>query len=328
MPGLRQHGHVFFGDIAVRCYKHRGRWTYDERDIRAAGRTLADMELRLDDVVEVQLPVYRDLPERDPEAGWRPDWRRRLVSWMYGQARRRLLARGRSYAEWGSWQALGENGLPGELTWEEFVVSSSRYRYTQNIAGTRPLPLLAWSGEKWLLPRAYAGLLDRWEQREDELVARARLCSSCGEQGPYWGGWRTSTMSGYVTRCPPCSGAAFRPYTGHLRGVQYDTLRRRGARADDYLCRLCRSSQASVWDHCHDHGHVRGPLCGGCNTREGKTPASCFLELEGGALHLLQCRGCLEERTLGSVHVAEQRLSTSSGGSRRSGCSRLRAAAR
>lgn len=25
MPGLAQHGHVFFGDIAVRCYKHRAR---------------------------------------------------------------------------------------------------------------------------------------------------------------------------------------------------------------------------------------------------------------------------------------------------------------
>ncbi|WP_406364399.1 hypothetical protein [Streptomyces sp. NBC_01579] len=32
MPGLRQHGHVFFGDTAVRCYKHKARWTYDERD--------------------------------------------------------------------------------------------------------------------------------------------------------------------------------------------------------------------------------------------------------------------------------------------------------
>ncbi|MER7191268.1 hypothetical protein [Streptomyces flaveolus] len=30
MPGLRQHCHVFFGDLAVRCYKHKARWTYAE----------------------------------------------------------------------------------------------------------------------------------------------------------------------------------------------------------------------------------------------------------------------------------------------------------
>ncbi|MFF0001793.1 hypothetical protein [Streptomyces avermitilis] len=73
MPRLRQHGHVFFGDIAVRCYKHKARWTYDERDIRAAGRTFADMEVDLDDVVDVQLPAYRDIPERDPEEWHRPN---------------------------------------------------------------------------------------------------------------------------------------------------------------------------------------------------------------------------------------------------------------
>jgi hypothetical protein len=44
MPGLRQHGHVFVGAIAVRCYKHKARWTYDERDNRAAGRAFAELE--------------------------------------------------------------------------------------------------------------------------------------------------------------------------------------------------------------------------------------------------------------------------------------------
>ncbi|WP_030988526.1 MULTISPECIES: endonuclease domain-containing protein [unclassified Streptomyces] len=58
----------------------------------------------------------------------------------------------------------------------------------------------------------------------------------------------------------PCSEAAFQAYTGHLGGVQYDRLRRRGTRADDHLCRLCKASQESAWDHCHEHGHVRGPL--------------------------------------------------------------------
>lgn len=298
MPGLRQHGHVFFGDIAVRCYKHKARWTYDERDIRAVGRTFAELDLDLDDVVDVQLPAYRDIPERDPEEWNRPNWRRLLVSWMFDRARNKLVQEERPYEEWGDWRQIGANGLPSDLTWEEFVASSSRARHLQNIAGTRPLQLLAWSGESWLLPRAYTELLDGWEQREEELTARARLCS-CGAQGPYWGGWRRhNTRKGYVTMCPPCAGEACQLYTGHLRGVLYETLRRRNTRADDYLCRLCKESPAAAWDHCHEHGYVRGPLCGSCNTREGTGIPYYFLRLEGAALHLLECRGCLEQRTL------------------------------
>ncbi|MFI7298582.1 hypothetical protein [Streptomyces sp. NPDC050121] len=128
------------------------------------------------------------------------DWRRRLVSWMFGLARHKAHD-GIPYDEWNdAWQRVGVNGLPGDLTWEEFVAASSRYRHSQNMAGTRPLELLTWSGEGWLLPRAYIELLDRWAQREEELVNRARVCSSCGVQGPYWDGWRTSTSKGYVTR--------------------------------------------------------------------------------------------------------------------------------
>ncbi|MFF2847515.1 hypothetical protein ACFVT5_14460 [Streptomyces sp. NPDC058001] len=26
-PDLRVHGHVFVGEIALRCYKHKARWT-------------------------------------------------------------------------------------------------------------------------------------------------------------------------------------------------------------------------------------------------------------------------------------------------------------
>lgn len=298
MPGLRWHGHVFFGDIAVRCYKHKTRWTYAERDIRAVGQTFAELDLDLGDVVDVQLPAYRDRAERDPEDWHRPNWRRQLVSWMFDRAYFKLHRAERPYEERGDWRTIGPNGLPGGLSWEEFVASSGSRR--QNIAGTRPLQLLTWSGGTWRLPRAYADILDRWEQREDELVTRARLCSSCGEQGPYSSDWRTSTTAGYVTRCPPCSGEAFQPYTGHLRGVQYESARRRSTRADDYLCRLCKVRQASAWDHCHDHGHVRGPLCGRCNTHEAKAVPHDFLQRQGATLHLLECRGCLEQRTLPS----------------------------
>lgn len=79
----------------------------------------------------------------------------------------------------------------------------------------------------------------------------------------------------------------------------YDSPRVRGIRADDYLCRLCAETWAAAWDHCHDHGFLRGPLCGSCNAFEGKSHPRYFLEdKEGAALHLLECSGCLERRTL------------------------------
>ncbi len=245
MPRLRLHSHVFFGGIAVRCYKHRARWTYDERDVRAAGQVLADLAGGLDDVVDVQLPAYRAIPERDPEEWYRPGWRRTLMSWMVERARVKLVQENRPHEDWVGWRAIGGNGLPGDLTWEEFAAFSSQARHLQNVAGTRPLQLLAWNGETWLLPRACAELLDRWEQREGELVDQARLCR-CGARGPYWGGWRRSIRTGYVTVCPRCAGESGQLYTGHLRGVLYDAHRRRGTGADDCLCRLCQQSPAAA----------------------------------------------------------------------------------
>ncbi|WP_405827504.1 endonuclease domain-containing protein [Streptomyces sp. NBC_00105] len=144
----------------------------------------------------------------------------------------------------------------------------------------------------------------------EELVGRARICSHCRAQGPRSGAWRTPSPLGYVTLCPPCSGATFQQYTGHLHGVLYASARTRSTRADGYLCRMSAETRASVWDHCHDHGYVPGPLCASGNTYEGKSSAHSFLrDQEGSALHLLQCRGCLERRTLPArYHAALARM--------------------
>ncbi|MGW7674395.1 hypothetical protein ACWGJX_46340 [Streptomyces sp. NPDC054775] len=48
---------------------------------------------------------------------------------MFARAQNQLLEQGRHYHAWGSWRNIGANGLPGELTWEEFVASSSRARH-------------------------------------------------------------------------------------------------------------------------------------------------------------------------------------------------------
>ncbi|MFJ4790833.1 endonuclease domain-containing protein [Streptomyces sp. NPDC088794] len=310
------HGHVFVGDVAVRGYKDKGRWRYDDRDIRRAGRHLASVVIDSADLVEAGFPDRRWFDVRgtfDDMSG--ADWRGTLNHWAYAAAHRSLLlerdgpaAVGFNPADdfdlldpelsididvdiWSSSRyEIGPHGLPGQLTFNEFV----SYYGKRTIAGTRPLEVLAWSGTHWVFPRAYRDMLDHWQAQDRELSERARICSDCGRRGSGWS-WRTPTAGGYVTMCPSCSDEAFQTYTGHLHGVAYTSLRRTH-RADAYLCCLCRESRAFTWDHCHEHGFVRGPVCASCNTFEGKGVP--FLRRDGSVEHLLACRGCREASTL------------------------------
>ncbi|MGW0629243.1 endonuclease domain-containing protein [Streptomyces sp. NPDC002758] len=300
IPGKAEfldHGHVLIGDVAVRGYKDKGRWKYDARDIRRAGQTLAALTVDHTDVVEAQVPSPRYFEDRASFEDWnRADWRRTLNAWIYAAARR---SRRHDISDafddfdsdvWSSRYAIGAHGLPGQLTFEELV----SFYGERAVAGTRPLDLLTRSGTHWVLPRAYVDLLDRWQERDRVLTEQARICTGCQCRGDRRA-WRTTTASGYVTLCPACSGDAFQAYKGHLNGVAYSSLRRT-QRADEYLCCLCRASRASIWDHCHDHGYVRGPVCASCNTFEGN--GVDFLRRDGSVQHLLECRGCRERRTL------------------------------
>ncbi|MFD9339934.1 zeta toxin family protein [Streptomyces sp. NPDC060028] len=135
MVRARQEQQRSSGQSRSAGYKYKARWTYDERDIRRTGQAFAEMRLDLDDVVDVQLPAYRDFAGSDPEEWQRVDWRRRLVSWMFGLARHKVQD-GIPFDEWNdSWKQVGANGLPGDLTWEEFVAASSRHRHSQNMGG-------------------------------------------------------------------------------------------------------------------------------------------------------------------------------------------------
>ncbi|MFD0287682.1 endonuclease domain-containing protein [Streptomyces lutosisoli] len=291
------HGHILIGDVAVRGYKDKGRWKYDDRDIRRAGQTLAAVTVDHGDVVEAQVPSRRYFDDRASYEDWnRADWGRTLNYWIYDAARRsRRRDASEAYDDfvsdvWSSRYTIGAHGLPGQLTFDELI----SFYGERTVAGTRPLKLLTWSGTHWVLPRAYADMLDRWQERDRALAEQARICTGCRRRGSRCA-WRTTTANGYVTLCPACSGEAFQAYTGDLQGVAYSSLRRTH-RADEYLCCLCRESRASIWDHCHDHGYVRGPVCASCNTFEGKGVA--FLRRNGSVQHLLGCRGCRERRTL------------------------------
>lgn len=282
---LSHHGHILVGDNALRAFK-TAKWRYDERDIRRAAHALNAITVDPQDLVEIQIST---------RAFWQPgmerpeeyDWRREMAGLVDNVAFRH----GYRTEGWDSSYAIGAHGLPGQITLDQVIAQCEN----RSIGGLQPLKALTWSGTAWFLPRACADLLDRWQDLDRILADQARICGTCNAEGPRFGGWRQPTTAGFITQCPPCSGEAHQPYTGRLRGTLYTALRRE-TRADDYLCRLCQASRAFTWDHCHDHGYIRGPVCASCNTYEGKSIG--FLERDGGALHLLECRGCREQHTL------------------------------
>ncbi|MFD4318977.1 endonuclease domain-containing protein [Streptomyces sp. NPDC058548] len=282
--------YVVIGDVAVRGYKHKNRWRVDDRDIRRAAAQLAALDVDLLDLVDARLSSDAS----------RQTWRGRISDWISHGAYRDQSDNGCPCGgeEPCRRDKANGHGLPCGLTWERFT---ERYG-ERSIAFTRPLPMLTWSGSAWLVPRAYAALLDRADEITAQLSGQAAVCSSCGARGDVWQ-WRSSSAAGFTTLCPSCTAATARLYTGHFRGTAYKALPK-NSRADAFLCRLCSGPRRALyWDHCHEHGLVRGPVCASCNTFEGG--GGRFLRRPGAVGHLLECTGCRNTRTLPPRHHAD-----------------------
>ncbi|MFG2210942.1 endonuclease domain-containing protein [Streptomyces sp. NPDC048638] len=293
-PRFQLHDHVLFGGVALRRYKHKGRWKYVDGEVIKAGRQLAEISVDLEDRVTVNLN-YPSQARRDLMEGRGADWQGLIADSIFGQA---LRTRPRDCpTDQTSWKEIGPNGLPGGLEWDSLATLN------EVIGGTLPLRMLRWSGHSWSVPRAYHQLMSDWERRTMEAIERFRTCEGCGAQSTRWDEWRTSTPTGYLTRCPQCSQAAFQTYNGHLDGVLYDSPRRRRVPPTDYLCSGCGVVQAAVWDHCHAHDLVRGPVCPSCNSSEGERGFSqTFVRVKQSGKHLMRCRTCRDERALPAEH--------------------------
>ncbi|MGW5119334.1 endonuclease domain-containing protein [Streptomyces noursei] len=288
-----EHDFVHFGNVRVRAYKHANRWRFHEPDVRKAGRMIAALPWDPNDLVDPRLGDHAQPETASAFTNWRHSIRHTIQGAAYAARRDDGCPCGTSYTP------HEDNGwaLPCGLTSQSLT---ERYG-NHDIACTLPIPTLIWSEETWLIPRTLATILDRWEEDERTLRATTQLCSGCGAHGTDSDSWRTPTTTGRKVLCPACATAALRGYRQELNGVAYSRVRERGPRAEDYLCALCVPHRpAAAWDHCHDHGVVRGPLCGTCNTMEAQGKE--FLAQEGSVQHLLSCNGCRRERTLPAHH--------------------------
>ncbi|MFF6829911.1 endonuclease domain-containing protein [Streptomyces longwoodensis] len=87
-----------------------------------------------------------------------------------------------------------------------------------------------------------------------------------------------------TSELPAHSALVLTQHTGEHAGAAYHPRYRPPARA--YRCDLC-PEPAAFWDHCHDHGLIRGPLCRSCNGSEG-----FWVHSRHGVEHLMRCPDC------------------------------------
>lgn len=251
-------GAAIVGDVALHGHKVRGKWTVREDAVRAAAASLA-RPLDLRDLVP--------LPNPRPSS---PPWQRGLF-----RAVEAVMDYDDSHAPF-------------------FQTSEDRERVCdlREVQGVRVLSAVVWA-DGWRIPRGLRELFNRGARVHRSLAAAARPCGGCGADGgpdPFVKGWRRPTAAGWLTLCPSCATAGAVSYAGELEGARY----RKGLphAPGRYVCRLC-PDRATLWDHCHAHGYVRGPLCWSCNQAEAG-----WLESAGGRGHLWSCVQCRDEQTL------------------------------
>ncbi|WP_180685607.1 endonuclease domain-containing protein [Streptomyces gossypiisoli] len=287
-----EHDFVHFGHVGVRAYKHANRWKFDEPDVRSAGRTIAALPWDPEDLIDLR---SGDLAQADTATG-SANWRAQILGVIRLAADAACKEKGCTCEPPSCQRDATGWALPSGLTPADLLQRYSGY----TIACTLPIPTLVWSDETWLIPRTLSAILDQWEENETRLRAAVQTCSGCGDHSKD-SSWRTPTTGGWKVLCPVCAAATLRSYRQELTGVAYARARERGPRAEDYLCAVCDPPRpAAAWDHCHEHGLIRGPLCGSCNTMEGQ--GKDFLARDGSVQHLLRCDGCRLSRTLPAHH--------------------------
>jgi hypothetical protein len=156
------------------------------------------------------------------------------------------------------------------------------------------------SGETWTVPQRYFEFLAVGAALVEAVTVERRRCSRCGAAVARRVGWaEVDSAAGWENLCVTCLAAhhsRLRDYDGQLRDILYVRARyRRENPAPLYRCVLC-GDPAVVWDHCHEHGYIRGPLCRRCNTNDYWLFRAPYRLDRRPIDHVQQCKGCAGTR--------------------------------
>jgi hypothetical protein len=225
-----------------------------------------------------------------------------------------------------------ERTHPGHLSWrvtayETFTARESPLEkgHPYYIAGIDAAAHVRRAGSYCALPTPLIDLLDGAEKVQRASLRQASRCA-CGGSVPLSDLYhlRHDRAEGWVTICLTCRAAEIdmrADYDRSLHGISYDSKRVRSENPETYRCALCGMS-ARVWDHCHDHGLVRGPLCGSCNQIETyifanswsgqsllheswqKISAGTPVTPQQVVEYLQNCKTCADLRTIPTHHWA------------------------
>jgi len=125
---------------------------------------------------------------------------------------------------------------------------------------------------QWSVPETYVAIIEAGQALQKAALAERDRCARCGGVVKDFYDHAIRTGQGWDGLCPECHAThvdGLRDYAGHLRDIPFARSQyRKNDPASNYRCVAC-SQPASAWDHCHEHGYIRGPLCARCNTNDG-----------------------------------------------------------
>ncbi len=294
-PAHARAGYVLLGGyLATTVQPSGGQWSVPETAVRQAAAELNTVEMDRHDLIRIG--PFRTAPRQEPNEETPLRWRQRITEELLQEPDGPKRA------------ARHDVGRPHHLAgidWRQTLVEQTR-------DGTR---------RTWWLPRAVVKLLDAAEHAETQWVraARRRQGGAAAPEPPSHPRRPRDAETREATS-PQGRPASPRPYNNELEGQLYSVLSKKpgtSRKVTGWACAVCRTTPATVLDHCHEHGYVRAPVCQSCNTQErpdhlysndirvaNRYTRLFHTDTDDWLRHWHRCPGCRARTTLPLPHLA------------------------
>ncbi|MCF2126257.1 endonuclease VII domain-containing protein [Strepomyces sp. STD 3.1] len=299
-PAHARVGYVLLGGHVVATVRaSAGQWSVPEGEVRRAAAELNAVGMDRQDLVRIG--PFRGAPRQERAEETLLRWRRRITGELREPGGPERAAR----------REVGRPYHLAGIDWRQILVEQTR-------DGTQ---------RTWWLPRTVVRLLDAAEHTEARWVqaARTRQAGAAATEprsrprrARDAGGRRDA--DGRQTTSPEGPTASPRPYNAELEGQLYSVLSRKpgtSRRVARWACAVCRTTPATVLDHCHEHDYVRAPVCQSCNTLErpdhlysndirvaNRYTRLFHTDTDDWLRHWHRCPGCRARTTLPLPHLA------------------------